>query len=326
MTSNGEGPSTGLSVQQLSRRLHDQCLERPVDTIFSQADLLNLNVIPQNDLQTLLNCTNTLIAEGTFKLLDRARFKLVPLEQSRILASLSQDEALIYNNIEAAGREGIWTKIIKMRTNLHQSVVTRGIKSLESRGLIKSIKNVRFPARILYMLSSLTPSEDVTGGPWFTDGELDTGFVDELCDLIEKLVRERSFYQPIAERKSRPGSSSAASGRNTLPYPPGYTGYPSLHEITALVSKSKITDVPLAEEHVRQLCDILYYDRRLDRVLDGSAYKAIRRADDVQGTGAGTATGLAEVPCGRCPVFNLCGDGGPVSASSCEYLQDWLDS
>ena len=32
--------------------------------------------------------------------------------------------------------------------------------------------------------------------------------------------------------------------------------------------------------------------------------------------------GLMDAPCGRCPVFDLCEDGGPVSASNCVYFDE----
>jgi len=35
--------------------------------------------------------------------------------------------------------------------------------------------------------------------------------------------------------------------------------------------------------------------------------------------------GLTEVPCGRCPVFELCEEGGPVSPANCVYFDQWLE-
>ncbi len=51
-----------------------------------------------------------------------------------------------------------------MRTNLAQPQVTKIIKVLENRALIKSIKSVNNPSRKLYMLSELEPSRELTGG------------------------------------------------------------------------------------------------------------------------------------------------------------------
>src|SRR5256885_9069858 len=118
---------------------------------------------------------------------------------------LSPDEALIYSHIESCGREGIWTKNLKNKVNIHQSVLNRCIKSLEGRNYIKAIKNVKYPTRKIYMLASLTPSEDITGGPWFTDSELDNEFISALLDAIEQFITSKSFYRntAVAEKPSR---------------------------------------------------------------------------------------------------------------------------
>ncbi len=34
--------------------------------------------------------------------------------------------------------------------------------------------------------------------------------------------------------------------------------------------------------------------------------------------------GFSQAPCGRCPVFEFCKDGGPVNPSDCVYYDDWL--
>ncbi len=56
---------------------------------------------------------------------------------------MSRDEQIIYHHIEAAGREGIWTKTIKLKTNLHQQVVSRCLKSMEGLRYIKTVKSVK---------------------------------------------------------------------------------------------------------------------------------------------------------------------------------------
>ncbi len=42
---------------------------------------------------------------------------------------------------------GIWTKHIKAKTDLHQTVVDRCIKSLVQKQLIKPVKNVKVSAK-----------------------------------------------------------------------------------------------------------------------------------------------------------------------------------
>ena len=53
---------------------------------------------------------------------------------------------------------------------------------------MKAIKSVKHPTRKLYMLMELTPSVEVTGGPWFTDQELDVEFVEHLTNTCYKYI------------------------------------------------------------------------------------------------------------------------------------------
>lgn len=56
----------------------------------------------------------------------------------------------------------------------------------------------------------------------------------------------------------------------------------------------------------------------LDDKIPGSAYvyRAVRQER--------VALGWSEAPCGSCPVFDFCKEGGPVGPSGCEYYGEWL--
>ncbi len=61
---------------------------------------------------------------------------------------------------------GMWTKDMKTRSNLTQPQITKILKTLESRDLIKSVKSVSNASRKVYMLFDLVPSAEITGGAW----------------------------------------------------------------------------------------------------------------------------------------------------------------
>ncbi len=56
---------------------------------------------------------------------------------------MNTDESMIYSHIESSGREGIWSKTIRARTNLHQTIVQRCLKNLENQRYIKVVKSVK---------------------------------------------------------------------------------------------------------------------------------------------------------------------------------------
>ena len=109
-----------------------------------------------------------------------------------------------------------------------------------------------------------------------------------------------------------------------LPMPAGYQGYPTLNELTLYVENGQYVSQTLTSNDIQQLLDILIFDDRIEKVFagaDGVSYQALRKSlkDPDE-----SATVLSEAPCGRCPVFDLCEEGGPVAPSNCEYFNDWL--
>lgn len=368
MASSSSGTKAESAHSELAHALYARCAQQAPGTQFDQHALLALNVIPDGkeeaQVKTLWQCMQKLTNEGLFKLLTkdgRVVWRLVrktdaakygPSANILFLGhltgnrynALNDEERLVFSYIESSGRDGIWTKTIKMRTNLHQTLMNRALKVLEGKNLIKPIKVVKYPARKYYMLASLQPSEDVTGGPWFTDGVLDEEFIHHLSSYAEQYIKGRSWVhstaKSVGEKKVRITTAQAEEARaqeldsrksharskagSLLPLPPGYKGYPTVAEITREVNASGLSDVLLKESEMQTLLDVLCYDGRLMKVMEGQGYKAVRQTITDDGESGGN--GLTEAPCGRCPVFNLCEEGGPVNARSCEYFQAWLES
>jgi len=254
---------------------------------------------------------------------------------------------MVYAYIESSGREGIWTRTIRSRTNLHQTVMTHCLKTLENKHLIKAIPSAKFPTRKIYILASLQPSDDVTGGPFYTDNEFDVAFVEVLGRTAEKYIMSKSWYHTPSRstlrkkvRNAKPSQQEAEEFRRQeledqqhhnrdprsamIPMPPGYTGYPTLSDITRYINANKVSQIVMKEAEVRQVMDVLCWSGRVVKVMDGNAYQSVKYGPGVEGVQV--ENGLTEAPCGRCPVFDICEEGGPVNARSCTYFQDWLAS
>ncbi|GME70879.1 unnamed protein product [Ambrosiozyma monospora] len=175
---------------------------------------------------------------------------------------MTPDEAMVYSHISASGREGIWTKTIKAKTNLHQHVVSKCHKSLENQSYVKVIKSAKFPQRKIYMLYNLTPSIEVTGGPWFTDSELDTDFISALLIVIWKFVAKKSY----PTLKHRAGKQISYALANEL-------DLPDAKEIAENISVHRVSQVELNLSDVQSLCDVLCYEERFEKMKNG-CYKA----------------------------------------------------
>ncbi|KAL8660383.1 MAG: hypothetical protein Q9202_006618 [Teloschistes flavicans] len=362
-------PSSRSSTLEIKNALYARCAALPAETIFDQKALFELNVIPGDDHKLLLACTQKLTQESLFKLLarndNRACWRVVKREVAQKYQSLSHDEALVYSYIEAAGREGIWSRILRSKSNLHMTVMTRCLKTLEGKNYIKQIKTVKFPNRKTYMLAGLQPSEDVTGGPFYTDGVLDDEFVHQMAKWTERYIVGRSWYHPHESHGKRPlkqqrlsqqqienrrstaleassgnRSGGGSSSQILLPFPPGYTGYPTVGEITRAINESNISPVTMKEVEMKQLLDILVWDGRIERNQFSESYKAVKKAalaamfplrtedgekEENEEVSIEGESALTEAPCGKCPVMGFCEEGGPVNARTCEYFAEWLE-
>ena len=239
---------------------------------------------------------------------------------------MSQDEALIYFHIEESGREGVWTKTLHTRTNLHHNVISRCLKALESQRYIKQVKSVKHPTRKIYMLSSIEPSAEMSGGPWFTDSEIDTEFIDNLLNVVWRFIVSLSY----------PSAFKPRTGRTQESYPASYRGYPTVSKIHNFVVDSGITSVELSVVDIRALCEVLVYDGKLERVDNGYAYKATWASVVAGGGGPELESdedenelvpldAFSETPCGRCPVIEFCSDDSRVNPVDCTYYDEWLD-
>ena len=79
------------------------------------------------------------------------------------------EEKVVYKIIEEAGNKGTWIRDIRVKSNLAQAQLTKVLKSLKQKKLVKEVKCVNSTRKIVYMLSTLEPDRSVTGGAWYSD-------------------------------------------------------------------------------------------------------------------------------------------------------------
>ena len=127
--------------------------------------------------------------------------------------SLTSEQCLVFNLIDEAGSEGMWTKTIKTRSNLHDAVFRSALKHLETKSMIADMKSVEYPLRKMYIKASTRPSERTTGGSWYTDSEMDEEFIRGVCRVIVDFVWRGSFYHS----SGKDGSSSEKEKRKKAP-------------------------------------------------------------------------------------------------------------
>ena len=261
-----------IELSDVARELHSYMLRSNTDgtKLFTQKELQDK--LPGNDptLADLMLIVQELLDKNLIKLVkqnNELKFQPVDFQEAAKKSTMSNEEALVYSYIEASGREGIWSKTIKARTNLHQHVVLKCLKSLESQRYVKSVKSVKYPTRKIYMLYHLQPSVEVTGGPWFTEGELDVEFINSLLTIIWRYVAQNSFpngFQTVVGRVDN--SKNSDLKKKSSQYSPHVRSYSTTQEILDFISAAGIANVELSTANIRSLCTVLVYDDRLEEV------------------------------------------------------------
>ncbi|CCI41840.1 hypothetical protein ABG067_005898 [Albugo candida] len=239
---------------------------------------------------------NTLMGEGRIKLFQKGAsisYAIVAQEEAERLRGLTVEQRVILGEIERAGNKGIWTRDIKMQSNIAQQVVVKTLHLLESRQLIKSVKSISSKNKKLYMLFDLVPSTEITGGPWYNEQEFDHVFINTLSTFVYEVIK--------------------ASGMSTL------------KAITDKVHASGISKVALGSEEIRSILQTLIYDGRIEQVRSVSLKPTSNEVNYKVTQQITTMNYLSETPCGVCPVFEQCREGNVISPRSCLYITKWLD-
>jgi DNA-directed RNA polymerase III subunit RPC6 len=132
------------------------------------------------------------------------------------------------------------------------------------------------------MLYHLDPAVEVTGGPWYTDNELDTEFIKLLSRACLQFVKDRvrvlstlaistsSLTHELCQSFPR-AKRSADNEHGSAPSQALYAisaapAYPSSQQVQSFLSKSKITETTLSVEHVEMLLNVLVLDGEVERV------------------------------------------------------------
>ncbi|KJZ77012.1 hypothetical protein HIM_03333 [Hirsutella minnesotensis 3608] len=380
----GKNEAEDAKIAVWKDALYERVREAGPDSndLFSQDELLKLDVIPNRDLMLLARVVQALTDEKLFITMrdgsGQVLWKWRDAQEAHKYKQCSTDEqVMVYSLIDDSGGDGIWSQTLQKRLNMHDQVLKVAVKQLIAKGLIAPFKNVEHPNKKMFIKASIRPSDRATGGPWYTDQNLDEAFIEELQHVVFDFVKRQSGYmsthagaRPQAPKKgvvvggldkskkrgaeemsktppkaAKMSSGAAATKREAafIPLPAGYVGYPTVREIAQFLSKSGIThNTILSEEDVKKLVDVLVWDNLVEpiKIAGKLGYRVARMAKQSVESWSGrgenpTGRGgvpepcvspLTEAPCGRCPVFDLCEEGGPVGPSNCEYFKKWLEA
>lgn len=128
-------------------------------------------------------------AEALNRLLEKSRimvtsqengelvYKYIDEEEAQRLRELAPEEFIIYQLIEESANKGLWINDIKKKAGKLASSANAIVKKLEKKGFIKSVKSIKAKNRRVWMVMSVEPSPEVTGG-MLAEDVFDLGMMD----------------------------------------------------------------------------------------------------------------------------------------------------
>lgn len=199
----------------------------------------------------LATALNTLLQSNQIEVVTidgRIRYKAV---QNRT----ADYEVMILSLLGQTGSTGMWLRDIKTKTNIPHNLILKILRNLEAARKIKSLKSVK-NNRKMYMLYNVKPNDDVTGGVWFSNNDVDLIFVNRLMDIIYHYCqrKEEAYALQRMDCLTR------------------------LTDLKEFIANSKISEVELSVNDLNTLVDCLVYDGRMEcyTLDDGIALRTLR--------------------------------------------------
>ncbi|XP_058067063.1 probable DNA-directed RNA polymerase III subunit RPC6 [Anopheles bellator] len=256
-----------------------------------------------------LQAVNKLLVDGVLEILKRGNtlvYRLKdPGKKSNAPKDIDNEERVIYNIVEEGGNKGIWIRDIRVKSNLVMTQLTKVLKQLENKKLIKAVKSVNASKKKVYMLYNLEPDRSITGGAWYQDQDFEAEFVDVLNQQCLRFLRMK-----------RDSARTSTDG----PLAVQKLSECSVADVHRFISDLGISKISLDEDDLETILKTVVYDGKAERIaqVDGKfLYRAIEAPLE--------PPGLVQIPCGICPVIKNCSDCGEVTPKLCTYISEWLD-
>lgn len=257
---------------------------------------------PSTKLEVVVEAINALLCHGSISVSRQGSsgnlvYRATNPSDTARFRGLGPQEMLVYQLIKHEGNMGIWTRDLRLRSSLPTNSLSKILRALETRKLIKAVKSIAHKNKRVYMLFELEPSQEVTGGAWYTnDREFDTVFIDLLMEQCYKLIRSK--------------------------------GYATVEQVSEFIKASGISKVELGGEDIQAILNTLVYDGKVEECDDPRYMPSLTGRREVIFKPAHDGVPFnhfTEVPCAICPVFNQCGDEGDITPMNCTYLSKWLE-
>ncbi|XP_054707430.1 DNA-directed RNA polymerase III subunit RPC6-like [Uloborus diversus] len=269
-----------------------------------------LEAIPSMSTAQLVEILNKLISQDKIQILSKGKqlvYMLKDQKATKKCSSTDVEENLVFQAVERAGNNGVSSKDLKFSCNLPQAQITKILKGLEGKKLIKCV--VSTSKKKVFMLFDLEPSHSITGGTFYSGQEFESEFVDVLSEQCYRYLLQN---KTVAEKLTDPISQRNAS-------------FKSSKDICTYINGLKISKVQLSVQDIETVLEALIYDAKLEKSITmNTPAKGSENLYRVTKPLV-SSVGLMRMPCGVCHVFKDCHKGGIISPSTCVYMKEWLE-
>lgn len=203
------------------------------DEGISFEELLAVASVGKEELVTGLN---DLLSESKIEIVDsKEGLRYRSKQASSFHGQLGDEEKTLLSLIESSRNYGVWVRDLKQKSGLHQTVLNKALKQLESRLLVRPIKSLKFPTRKIYVGYAIKSLDESKYSNWYTDSEIDGELVGKVIFVLKKIF------------ESRPDSQLSSI------------------EVLEILRDTKILSTEVSEDEVNQILDVLVLEEIVTR-------------------------------------------------------------
>lgn len=303
----------------------------------SEAELSR--TMSSTSVQLRMNAINALTDEGKVQLCKRGSDLIYRAVTSKTStnhsavnnANISIEERAVYAIVESAGSKGIWNREIRNQTKLPLNQMSKALKNLETKKLIKAVKSVTASKKKLYMLYGLEPDKSVTGGAWYSGTEFESEYVQVLHEQCYNFVKRKLVVSESNKDFVESRNSSLVSSLDVKEY----------------IDNLKISNVKLSLQDIEMVLETIVFDGLIEKIsvkkktdsnklAERGGDKIMAMSDDEEPENSDTSnyyralaklvesSGVIRVPCGQCPYIHECRPGAVISPENCLYFDRWF--
>ncbi|XP_066034154.1 DNA-directed RNA polymerase III subunit RPC6 isoform X3 [Chamaea fasciata] len=145
---------------------------------------------------------------------------------------------------------------------------------------------------------------------------------------INKILKNLESKKLIKAVKSVAAEAARDSKQN--PMIQRNSSFASSHEVWKYICELGISKVELSMEDIETILNTLIYDGKVEMTIIAAKEGTVGSVDGQMRLYRAVSpliqpTGLVRTPCGLCPVFDDCHEGGEISPSNCIYMTEWLE-